>query len=134
MTERTGHCLCGACRYAFAPRAIRFQAICHCASCQRASGAAFVGWIGVTDGQWRWTSGTPALHSSSAGVMRGFCPTCGTPLTYASSRWPGETHFTAATLTDPADFHPTLHVNHEDALAWARVDDTLPRIRGFGDD
>jgi hypothetical protein len=134
MTELTGHCLCGACRYAFDPGVIRFQAICHCASCQRASGAPFVGWIGVSDGHWRWTAGTPALHASSHGVTRGFCPTCGTQLTYASTRWPGETHFTAATLADPAQFHPALHVNHEDALHWARLDDTLPRLNGFGGD
>jgi hypothetical protein len=132
--ELTGHCLCGATRYAFDPAAIRFQAICHCASCRRAAGAPYVGWIGVTDGAWVWTGQPPATHASSPDVTRTFCATCGTPLTYASTRWPGETHFSAATLSDPTAFHPTLHVNHDQALPWAKVDDTLPRISGFGDD
>ena len=132
--DQTGHCLCGATRYAFDPAAIQFQAICHCASCRRAAGAPFVGWIGVTDGAWTWTGTPPATFASSPGVTRTFCATCGTPLTYASTRWPGETHFSAATLSDPTAFRPTLHVNHDEALPWAAGDDTLPRINGFGDD
>jgi len=132
--DRTGHCLCGACAYAFPPGAVRFQALCHCGACRRAAGAPVVGWIGVTDGQWLWTGARPATHHSSPGVTRHFCPTCGSQLTYAATRWPGETHFTAATLADPAAFLPTLHVNHAHALPWAGIDDSLPRFAGFGPD
>jgi hypothetical protein len=122
-----GHCLCGATRYALEADRIRWQGLCHCASCRRASGAPVVGWLGVPDGHWRWTGQAPGQYASSPGVVRGFCTTCGTPLTYASSRWPDETHFLAATLDDPADFAPTAHFHAGEALHWLHIKDDLKR-------
>jgi hypothetical protein len=127
MTQRTGHCLCGTRRYAFDASAIRWQGICHCDSCRRAAGAPFVGWISVTDGHWRWTGAPPATIASTPGVIRSFCPACGSQLTYAAAHWPDETHFTAATLADPAAFLPAFQVHCAEALPWAAIDDTLPR-------
>jgi hypothetical protein len=134
MTEQTGHCLCGATCFAFGPAAVRWQAICHCDSCRRAAGGGIVGWIGVTDGAWRWTGAPPATHASAPGVTRNFCATCGTTLTYASARWPNETHFTAATLTDPTTFHPTFHVHATESLHWTSGHDGLPQFPGTAPD
>jgi hypothetical protein len=134
MTERTGHCLCGATSYRFDPDGIRFQDICHCASCRRAAGAPFVGWVGVADSHWQWTGAQPATFASSPGVTRTFCRTCGTPLTYATRDLPDETHFSAATLSDPADFHPTRQVFADEALPWSRIDPALPSDTGSADD
>jgi len=127
MSTRSGHCLCTATRYAFEVDAVLWQAICHCESCRRATGAPFVGWLGVRDGAWLWTGQKPGQYASSPGVTRSFCTTCGTPLTFASTRWPNETHFLAATLDDPADYHPTAHVFAREALDWAAGHDGLPR-------
>lgn len=107
-----------------------WQAICHCESCRRASGAPFVGWFGVKDGAWLWTAQEPGRYQSSAGVERTFCTTCGTPLTFASARWPDETHFLAATLDDPADYAPSTHVFTAEALPWGLGHDDLPRFEG----
>lgn len=134
MKEKTGHCLCGATTYAFDTGATLWQAICHCADCRRATGAPFVGWIGIRDGHWRWTGQAPGKFASSPGVERCFCTTCGTPLTFASARWPNETHFLAATFDDPADYRPTAHVYTDDALHWALgADDGLRRLPRSGD-
>lgn len=130
MTMRGGQCLCGATRYEFDGEKIRWQGLCHCRDCQRATGAPLVGWLGVGDEFWRWTGQEPGRFASSAGVERCFCRSCGTPLSYAGSRWPGETHFLAATLDDPADYQPTFHVYTHFALNWARIDDTMPRFSG----
>ena len=54
------------------------------------------------------------------------CPTCGTSLAYASARWPGETHFAAATLTDPALYAPQFSVHCAEAQTWAPALTGLP--------
>ncbi|SIO04192.1 GFA family protein [Vannielia litorea] len=116
--ETTGRCLCGATRFAFATEAVLWQGLCTCESCRRASGAPVVGWIGVTNGAWRWEGAPPGRYSSRPGVERCFCTRCGAPLTYASADHPGETHFLAAQLDDPMGFVPD-HTDHSDeALPW----------------
>ncbi len=73
----------------------------------------------MADGHWRWTGTPPATYSSSPGVRRDFCPTCGSQMTYRSTRFPGETHFYAATLDDPTTFSPQDEVFPSEALPWA---------------
>lgn len=119
--DRTGHCLCGATRYAFDPAAVRWQGLCHCETCRRATGAPVVGWLGVRDGGWSWQGQAPGRYASSPGVTRCFCTTCGTPMSYASTRWPDETHFLAATLSDPADYHPTAEFFTAERLEWTHA-------------
>ena len=118
-----GGCQCGAIRFA-AEGAPLFVCNCHCRSCRKATGAAFSTWVGFADEKVSWTHGAPAFHASSPGVRRGFCAACGTPLTYSSDKWPGETHFLIGVIDDPAPFVPRKDVFTEDALDWA------PRTRG----
>ncbi|MHC0053257.1 GFA family protein [Actibacterium sp. D379-3] len=127
MQTETGHCLCGAVRFAFDPARVNWRGICHCESCQRATSSPMTGFLGVADGGWRWTGAAPAVYRSSPGVERRFCPTCGTPISYCSARWPGEMHFHAACLDDPAGFRPEFHVFCREALPWAPICDDLPQ-------
>jgi N-acetylglutamate synthase-like GNAT family acetyltransferase len=126
MNGGAGHCLCGKVRYAFSG-APNWQGHCHCESCRRATGSGMASFLGVSDGAWRWTGGTPACFASSPGVRRHFCPHCGTPMAYASDRWPGEIHFHAGTLDDPAAFQPTAHDMAHERLPWVMLNDGLPR-------
>lgn len=121
-----GHCLCGKVRYEY-EGAPNWQAHCHCESCRRNCSAAFTSYFGVTDGSWRWTGAEPSVYASSPGVERLFCPTCGTPMAYRSARWPGETHFYAASLDDPSIFRPQSHVNWAERVPWVHLADHLPR-------
>jgi len=120
MTEITGHCLCGATRWAYDPPA-KWMANCHCESCRRATGAAFASYIGVADGQWRWTGAAPAEYASSPGVTRFNCATCHSPMAYRSLRWPGEMHFLAAQLDDPAVFRSEGDAFAEESLPWVHL-------------
>ena len=124
--EITGHCLCGTCGFAYSG-APRFMAHCHCESCRRATSAPFTSFIGVTDGQWRWTGDTPTDYASSPGVTRSFCAICGSQMTYRADSYPDEIHFYAATLDDPSHFKPTIHVHSDEMLPWIHVGDDLPR-------
>ncbi len=124
--EITGHCLCGTCGFAYSG-APRFMAHCHCESCRRATAAPFTSFIGIPDGQWRWTGAPPQEYCSSPGVIRSFCPQCGSQLAYRAENFAGEIHFYAALLDEPANFVPTLHVHSDEMLPWLHLSDTLPR-------
>ena len=113
-----GGCQCGAVRFETTGEPI-FVGNCHCQSCRKAIGAAFATWVGFNDPQVRWLKEEPAFHASSPGVKRGFCPKCGTPLSYSGEKWAGETHFLIGVFDDPNDFLPRKDVFTEEALPWA---------------
>lgn len=121
----TGHCLCKAVTYRCEAEPI-WQGHCHCASCRRATASPFTSFFGMRDGSWRWTGLRPTAFNSSPGVLRSFCPVCGTPMSYQSTRWPGETHFYAATLDDPWTYRPTGHSNYSERMPWIHLSDGLP--------
>jgi predicted N-acetyltransferase YhbS len=125
MDGGSGHCLCGAVRFAFDGEP-NWQAHCHCESCRRNCAAPFTSYFGISHGKWRWTGGRPATYSSSPGVTRHFCANCGTPMAYQSDEFAHELHFYAATLDDPAPYQPTLHVHWNEHLRWVALDDGLP--------
>jgi hypothetical protein len=126
-----GACLCGAVRYEIQPPT-KWCAHCHCSMCRRAHGAPYVTWVGVPEAQFRLTEGEPLLgrHASSAAATRSFCSRCGTPMLFASTRWPGEVHVAVATLLDPLDRAPQAHVFWSDRLPWVVCEDGLPRRGG----
>ncbi len=51
--------------------------------CQKAFGAFYAPLSKVQYKSCAWTRGEPAIFQSSPDVDRGFCPSCGTPLTFA---------------------------------------------------
>ena len=113
-----GGCQCGAVRFETTGEP-KFVCNCHCQSCRQATGAAFSTWVGFEDAQVRWLTRPPAFYASSPGVKRGSCSACGTPLTYAGDKWPGETHFLIGVFDDDRAFTPSKEVFTEDALGWA---------------
>lgn len=122
-----GRCLCGAVRFV-AHGEPRWVAHCHCESCRRATSAALATYAGflATDVAW---SGQPAgLFHSSPGVERRFCPRCGSPLSFAGKRWPGEIHLFVASFEDPRAFAPSVHVHVGEQLPWLQLADGLPRF------
>lgn len=124
--KKTGHCLCGAVSFEYeGPE--RFMAHCHCESCRRATSSPFTSYFGVPNGQWRWTGDQPKTYTSTEGVTRSFCGSCGSPMSYASTAYPDETHFFAASLTDQSEFKPTVHVHSDEMVDWITLGDELPR-------
>jgi hypothetical protein len=122
----SGRCLCGAVRYGF-DGAPNWQSHCHCESCRRATASGFTSYLAVNRDRLRWT-GTLARYTSSPGVIRSFCPVCGTQMAFETDRRPHETDLFAATLDDPASFRPTLHDYWNERLPWIHVADGLPRV------
>ncbi|MEO8629426.1 MAG: GFA family protein [Betaproteobacteria bacterium] len=120
-----GGCLCGSVRY----RAVgqpHDMTHCHCATCRRASGAAFVTWFSVKTRELMWIRGEPKRYRSSDIAHRSFCADCGTPLTYQRVGSEDEIDVTACSLDTPTSITPTDHIWTISRLPWGECDDGLP--------
>lgn len=121
-----GGCLCGAVRYRVTG-APSWTGNCHCTSCRKASGAAFITYAVFPELRFEVVKGEPALYQSSPGVERTFCGRCGTTLTYRADRFPGDIQITVASLDRPEDMPPANHVWTSERLAWVHLADDLPQ-------
>ena len=125
----TGGCFCGAVRYRASAPPIDV-AHCHCTMCRRIAGAPVVTWATYPRGALTITAGTPRELASSPGVVRTFCGTCGTPLTFREPARPDVLDVTVGSLDDPAAFPPGEHIWTASTLPWLALDDDLPRCPG----
>jgi hypothetical protein len=133
MTTKTasGRCLCAA--ITFKTHGVpRFVGHCHCESCRRQTGAIVATFVGFPNSQVTF-AGERQTHTSSPGVSRGFCPKCGTPLSYESTEYPGEIHLYLSTFDEPEQFRATDHVFWNERVQGYDLHDNLPR-RVAGED
>ena len=120
-----GGCFCGFIRYEAGGVPFN-QTSCHCSMCRRTSGAPLVAWFTVAVADFRLLSGEPTVLRSSDHGTRTFCPRCGTPLTFRSSRSPGEVDVTTCSLDEPERVPPRDQTRVSAKLSWVRLDDRLP--------
>lgn len=121
-----GRCLCGALKWT-TTGSPTWACYCHCDDCRRQCGAPIVAFIGLRLSDFSW-NGARSTFSSSPGVTRHFCPTCGSPMAFQADHYPGEIHVYAAQLENPEAFAPEFHVHYEERLHWLGVaDDDLPK-------
>ena len=122
-----GGCLCGAVRYSATPDH-REGYYCHCRMCQLAFGNTRAAFINLRKDQVRWLTSLPASYASSAIAWRGFCATCGTPLSFEyldSERM----DLSVGSLDEPGEVRPVSHFAIESRIAAWHVDDGLPGER-----
>ena len=120
-----GSCFCGFIRYE-AGGTPSDETNCHCSICRRTSGAPFVTWFTVRIAEFRLTSGEPSSFHSSEHGTRTFCPRCGTPLTFASTRFLTELDVTTCSLENPQALPPKDHTRTSSMLPWVELADELP--------
>ncbi len=124
-----GGCSCASVRYEAVgePGKVTY---CHCNSCRKATGAPVAVVVMFEECQFRFTKGKPRFFNSSPGVLRGFCPDCGTPLSWAGIWHEKPFVFVyIGTLDDPNTLQPDRHAFTEYQLKWFDTSDTLPRFR-----
>ena len=121
----TGGCQCGQTRYLAVPPRSR-ASVCYCRMCQKASGAPFMAFVRFPAAQVTW-SRPPAVFASSNQVERGFCPACGTPLTY---RQIGGDYIslTLNSLDDPSQVQPEMSFSSEARPEWVAHLGELPAV------
>ncbi len=123
----TGGCQCGAVRYTFAGEPVDPH-ICHCRMCQKAFGGLFAPLAGVSMSDIVWTRGQPAVYHSSNIAERGFCASCGTPLSfrYLDSDL---INISIGSLDHPADVRPGKQYGVEGRMPWFAELPVLPSTR-----
>ncbi|MBV9014322.1 MAG: GFA family protein [Alphaproteobacteria bacterium] len=110
-----GGCQCGRIRYrARAPR--DRASVCFCRMCQKASGGPFMAFVRFPAEQVEWLT-APSVFASSNRAERGFCQTCGTPLSYRHLGSPFLS-VTLNSLDDPALIRPEMAFSPEAAPDW----------------
>jgi hypothetical protein len=122
----TGHCLCGAVKFAYEGEP-KWTLNCHCESCRRATSSPMTTWISVPRTALRFTAETPEYYASTPGVRRSFCGRCGSPLTYEHEQLPDEVHVLAGALSEPGGARPQAHIFVAEQLPWFDAADELPR-------
>ncbi len=129
----TGGCLCGVIRYESGEPPIK-SGTCHCRSCQKSTGSAFMTVAGFPRSAFRFTSGEPKLYRSSSIMDNGFCSNCGS-LLFAQYlvQTPGFdsdiVFVQLGTLDHPEAVSLDFHYGVETQLPWVHFDDDLPRTR-----
>lgn len=129
MTERTGHCLCGAVHFKLAtdPLAAR---ICWCRDCQHLAANGTVNLLVPADAL---SSSGPLAEftktaDSGSAVTRQFCPSCGTQLFAKSSARPQFRVVRAGNLDEPSSIQPSMNIWAASAPGWACLDPALERL------
>ena len=123
-----GGCHCGAIRYEVS--AAPFDAdYCHCRDCQKTSGAPVAAWMDFQKDQVTWLGVEPAEYKSSEYIRRGFCPQCGSTLSYRSTRYPDYFTLSIASLDEPDRVKPTYHIYTDSQVSWLSIDDDCERYR-----
>ena len=116
--ERTGGCLCGEITFRLTapPHEVDY---CHCHSCRKHTGAPVSVFADCKRSSVEFTKGRRTLYQSSPGVHRGFCPSCGSTLTYEVR---DEIHIHIGALDRPQDFPPHDNPSFpEERIAWLHV-------------
>jgi len=126
-----GGCLCGAVRYSLSMPP-KWTALCHCESCRRAASSPVVAWMGFHPDHVEWV-GERKFYQSSDHAVRGFCPVCGSPMSFESTRWPGEVHLYGVSLYNPEAYEPQLHCYTDEQLGWLHTVDDLPKYANGAD-
>ena len=112
MSDRTGHCLCGAVTLHVADFPAEFGA-CHCEMCRRWTGAAFLA-ATVAPASLRLDgAANVARYQSSDWAERAWCATCGTHLWYRLTGPEGAYEIPVGLLDDPdgLDFSSEIYVD-----------------------
>jgi len=124
-----GGCHCGAVRYE--TLAAPFDAdFCHCRDCQKTTGAPVAAWMDFKEEQVRWTAKEPTEYESSEYIRRGFCPECGSAVSYRSTRYPDYFSLSIMSLDEPDLVRPNYHIYTRSQVSWLTIDDECKRYPG----
>jgi hypothetical protein len=107
---------------------------CHCVTCRKAQGGAFVTNAPVRRKYFTLRSGADevAEFESSPGKWRCFCRTCGSPLWSRRTAEPDIVRIRVGLLDGDPERRPLAHVWVSEKAPWYEISDALPRyVRGL---
>jgi hypothetical protein len=99
---------------------------CYCRMCQKASGGPFMTFVRFPVDQVEWSTAPDVdVFASSNRAERGFCPKCGTPLSYRQIGSPNVS-LTLNSLDDPSAVQPEMAFSPGSASRWCLTLADLP--------
>jgi hypothetical protein len=126
----TGSCFCGEIVAELRGRPF-WVCYDHDDDCRRAIGSPLTVWVGVRPEQFHIARGQPKIFSKTEGVVRTFCPTCGTSIGYCDRALPDEFYVTIGFFDHPESFRPEAHAYWGLRLPWVEFADGLPHVDGY---
>lgn len=123
-----GQCHCKQVKFEITPPT-EFCSHCHCESCRKTHGAAFVTWTSVPNKQLKITDGKGLIkkYESSPNIKWMSCGHCFSPLFQTTHTSPDRTYIVVASLIDALDRDPDSHVSFEEHVSWVEIKDGLPQ-------
>jgi hypothetical protein len=115
-----GSCLCGAVHYEIRGD-VAYSSNCFCTMCQKQHGAASGPYVNVARADLVFTRGADAIthYTSSPGVARSFCTTCGSTLLWGSEERPDRIAVTLGTFDTPFEHRFDKEFYTENKPHWA---------------
>ncbi|MDX2155057.1 MAG: GFA family protein [Hyphomicrobiaceae bacterium] len=142
MGSVRGRCLCGGVRFEIRGP-LDNPLNCHCENCRKQHGAAFRTRVRVEKDDFHWVEGEHlvSFYESSAGVFRGFCRICGSPIlnkfaggeaalphnSNASTRY----GIPVGILDGDPGVRAACHVFVRSKAVWFEITDELPQYQGL---
>ena len=132
MSRIVGGCLCGSIRYS-SDAEPAMQAVCHCSTCQRNSGAAASLNVGVPIESLSVTGRTLKTYIDTSGASglpfnRHFCSACGSPIYSNGDAYGAIAFIKAGTLDDPSWVEPQIHIWCSECLPSTVIPADVPRV------
>mgnify|MGYP000002518177 FL=1 len=121
--EHRGGCLCGAVRFVASGDPIGGNH-CHCGMCRKDSGSGASTFVAFPTNAVIW-NGKPTDYESSPGKYRGFCPKCGSSITWRNGGDDSLIDLRLGSFDDPRPFKAKKHL-------WMRT--ALPSFAGIDPD
>jgi hypothetical protein len=133
MKPITGSCLCGQVAFEVHEAPLKFL-LCHCRSCQRASGSLHNANLAFPSDSLRWTRGEDAIgrfvdSGENPGYPRWFCRNCGSPVPKRSRNGQFWVVPSGTLDTDPG-LRPQANIYWAEHAPWFVSADSLPKHDG----
>jgi hypothetical protein len=132
----TGSCLCHAIRYQVTVPITELRQ-CHCADCQKVSGAGGTVNALIASSGFRITQGEPKrftkVADSGRTLHRFFCGDCGSPIFSRREVTPEMMTLRVGTLDNAPPMQVVAHIWTASARPWAHIDPATQRFPGQPD-
>lgn len=125
----SGHCLCGSVRFRTSG-VVRSAGHCHCESCRRATSSPVTSFLTVSRDSTELAGESLRFFASSPGVRRGFCGTCGSPMSFETERRPDDIDLYVASLDAGLFVEIREHWHWDERVDWLHIYDDLPKSEG----
>jgi hypothetical protein len=134
-SSREGGCSCGAVRYRLASDPM-FVHCCHCLSCQRQTGSAFVINLLLEADRVELLADEPQpvdVPRDDGTVQTIFrCPACEVAV-FSNYGWPAVRFVRAGTLDDPSTVEPDVHIYTRSKVPWVVLPESVPAFEAYYD-